>query len=238
MQIGNGTLHLGDCLDVMRAMPSESVDLIASDPPYRVISGGTKSTLAAGWRTSVLAKNDGKIFTHNNITFADYLPEFYRLLKPGSHLYLMTNNLNLKDALIEIERVGFHFHNLLRWDKNNKTANRWYMKDCEYTIFAAKRPVKSITHMGSKQGFAFDNPRDKRHPTEKPVELMEHYILNSSAPGDVVLDPFVGCGTTALAAERTGRRWIAIEQDEEYFNTALGRLYLDTTVTPRYTPEP
>jgi site-specific DNA-methyltransferase (adenine-specific) len=225
MKIGNGEFWLGDCLDLLSAVPDGSVDCVVTDPPYKVISGGTSSKLAAGWKTSVLSKNDGKIFTHNEINFDDYLPVLHRVLKPASHLYLMTNNLNLRDALNAVEEHGFHFHNLLRWDKNNKTANRWYMKDCEYTIFAAKRPVKPINDMSSSQGFKFDNPRNKRHPTEKPAELMCHYIENSTDVGDLVLDPFGGSGTTAVAAERTGRRWLSIERDQAYYYPAVGRVW-------------
>lgn len=222
--IGNGVLHLGDCLDVLAAMPAESVDLLVSDPPYRVISGGIKSTLANGYRGSVLSANDGKIFKHNNITFDEFMPEFFRVLKPGSHAYVMVNRINLVAAITAAERAGFHFHNLLRWDKNTFNANRWYMLDCEYTLFLAKRPVKQINDMSSKQGFAAPNPRNKVHPTEKPIELFAHYILNSSEPGDLVIDPFIGGGSLALAAEQTGRRWIGIELDPEYWLTALDRI--------------
>lgn len=222
--IGNGILHLGDCLDVLAALPAESVDLIVSDPPYRVIGGGIKLTAANGYRKSVLSANDGKIFQHNNITYDQFMPEFFRILKRGSHAYVMTNRVNLVAAITAAERAGFHFHNLLRWDKNTINANRWYLLDCEYTLFLAKRPVKSINDMSSKQGFRAANPRNKAHPTEKPVDLFAHYILNSSNLGDLVIDPFMGGGSLALAAEQTGRRWIGIELDPEYWLTALERI--------------
>lgn len=225
MQIGNGHFWLGDCLDLMRQIPDESVDCVVTDPPYRVISGGKTCAPGYGFRQSVLSENDGRIFTHNNMTFEQYMPEVHRVLKPASHFYFMTNNLNLRDALNAVKRFGFHFHNLLRWDKNTKTSNRWYMKDCEYTVFAAKRPVKPINDCGSSQGFKFDNPRNKRHPTEKPVELMQHYIENSTLGGELVLDPFAGSGTTVIAAERTGRRWIGIESDPVYYYPAIGRVW-------------
>lgn len=220
-----GTLHLGDALDLMRRMPAECIDLIVTDPPYRTISGGKNGAEGYGWRNSVLSENDGRIFAHNDITPDQYLPECYRLLKPGTHLYLMSNTLNLRDMWNALEQHGFHVHNLLRWDKNNKTANRWYMKDCEWTLFAAKRPVKPINMQGSCQGFTAKNPRNKRHKTEKPVELMEHYILNSSEQGNVVLDPFMGSGTTCVAAERTGRRWIGMESDPQHYYPAVGRVW-------------
>lgn len=223
-RIGNGDLIFGCALEHMAAMPAESVDLIVSDPPYRVISGGIKSTLANGYRGSVLSKNDGKIFEHNNITFDQFMPLFFRILKPGSHAYVMSNRVNLVAAITAAERAGFHFHNLLRWDKNTLNANRWYMLDCEYVLFLAKRPVKSIKDMSSRQGFAAPNPRNKSHPTEKPIELFAHYILNSSEPDDLVFDPFMGGGSLALAAEQTGRRWSGCEIDLDFYLRSLERI--------------
>lgn len=222
-----GTLILGDCLDVLADMLADSVDLIVTDPPYRVISGGRKSALGFGWRNSVLKENDGKIFAHNSITTRDYLPAFFRVMRPASHLYLMTNNINLLDALQDAKAAGLHFHNLLIWEKNTATANRWYMKQNEMTLFFCKKPAKRILDAGSKQTFRANNPRNKIHPTEKPVELMQHYVENSSTPGQTVFDPFAGGGATAIAAIRAGRRWIAVEKDEAYFDVAAERIELE-----------
>jgi site-specific DNA-methyltransferase (adenine-specific) len=217
-------LYNGDCLEVMPTLAANSVDLILCDPPYRVVSGGTSSELAVGYRGSILEKNDGKIFKHNDIEIADYLPEFYRILKPGSHCYVMTNNINLRELLNVAERVGFGFHNLLAWRKNNCTANRWYMKEAEWVCFFYKRPAKPINHMGSKQIFEFDNIRGRVHPTQKPVELMLHYIENSTTVGQVVLDPFLGSGTTGVAARNCQRNFIGIERDPDYFAIARERI--------------
>lgn len=225
MRIGNGQILLGDALALMRAMPDECIDLVCTDPPYRTISGGKKGAEGFGWRTSVVSENDGKLFAHNEIEPSDYLPECYRLLKPGTHIYVMSNLINLRATADAMEAAGFHIHNLLRWDKNTKNANRWYMKDCEWTLFGAKRPVKKINSPGSTQGFRAANPRNKRHPTEKPVELMEHYILNSTQAGDVVLDPFGGSGSTAVAAQRAGRRWMCFESDPAHYYPAVGRVW-------------
>lgn len=224
INIGNGSLWLGDCLELMKQIPDGSIDMVVTDPAYQVISGGNKSILSDRWNGSILARNDGKIFEHNSIKTNEYLPILYRIIRKGGHCYIMTNNLNLRDLLNQAESVGFNFHNLLRWDKNNKTANRWYMKDCEYTVFLYKKPAKSINNMSSSQGFKCDNIRDKNHPTQKPVELMEHYIKNSSNEGDLILDPFSGSGTTAIACENTNRRWICIEKDPEYYLKSMFRI--------------
>lgn len=217
----------GCALQTLAAMPDNSVDLIVTDPPYKVISGGNKSEWKSGYKTSVLHANDGKIFKHNAIKAEDWFAELYRVLKPGCHAYIMTNNLNLREYLNLAHAVGFKFHNLLRWDKNNKNANRWYMKDCEYTLFLYKPPAKTINNPGSAQGFAVPNPRNKRHPTEKPVKLFQHYIENSTKPGELVLDPFMGCGTAAIATIKSkvkNLRFIGIEIDPDYYQIAQRRV--------------
>jgi site-specific DNA-methyltransferase (adenine-specific) len=224
MQIENGTFLLTDAIQHMLDMPDECIDMVFTDPPYRTISGGTKSSHVSGFSKSVLAANDGKIFQHNNVSVLDYMTQFYRLLKPCTHCYVMTNNLNLRELLSVAESVGFGFHNLLAWRKNTCNANRWYMKEMELVCFFYKKPAKRIVNAGSKQIFEAPNPRDKRHPTEKPVELMQHYIENSSAVGDLVFDPFAGSGSTAIAAQSAGRRWLSIELDPVFYYSAAARI--------------
>lgn len=226
-----GTLYHGDVLDLLPLIPAESVDLIFTDPPYPVISGGQSRAPGYGYASSVLAKNDGKIFEHNDIEISDYIGELFRVLKPSSHCYIMTNKDNLIKFVLAAQQVGFYWHNLLMWKKNTMTPNRWYMKNVEYVLFFGKKPAKKIINIASTQILECNNPRNKLHPTEKPVDLMRHYIENSSLPGDTVLDPFAGCGSTALAALRSGRRWITIEKDDTYHAVALTRL------SANYAPE-
>lgn len=225
MIIGNGQFIHGDAIDYMRRMPDGWIDMIFTDPPYRTISGGRDSALGYGFRTSILSKNDGKIFKHNDVSITDYMTHFYRLLKEGGHCYVMTNNLNLRELLNVAEAVGFGFHNLLAWRKNTCTANRWYMKELELVCLFYKRPANRINFAGSKQIFEFDNPRNKRHPTEKPVELMQHYIENSTQLGEIVFDPFAGSGSTAIAAQSSGRRWITNEIDPTFYYASVARLW-------------
>lgn len=223
-----GNLYWGDALQLLAALPDDSIDLIATDPPYRVISGGNgpSSKWHQGVNGSILAANDGKIFRHNDVAISDYMPQFFRVLKPGTHCYVMINNLNLRELLNVAADCGFGFHNLLRWDKNTANANRWYMKDCEYTGFFYKKPAKSINRPGDKQGFASKTLRgpDKLHPTQKPIDLMTHYVTNSSDPGAVVLDPFAGAGSTLIAAAESERCFIGCELDPAYYLSAIGRL--------------
>lgn len=226
-----------DVMTAMQGIPDGSVDLAVYDPPYKVISGGSNDKEGGEWSrpSGMLTKNDGKIFEHNKIEPEVYLPEVHRVLKEDAHMYMMINGLGLieGDMLNRVRALGFKIHNLLVWRKNNATPNRWYMKDLEFTIFARKGKAFSINNKGSRSSdTAFDHPLDwdnvrpgqKAHPTEKPVDLMRTYIENSSQEGDLVIDPFMGAGSTGVACQITGRSFIGIELDPEYFLAAQERL--------------
>jgi len=158
--------------------------------------------------------------------FKDWLPECYRVLNNDTHAYFMVNYTNLIELHAAVISAGFKVHNLLIWQKNNQTPSQYYMKNCEYVIFARKGKAKWINNIGgSSTVHQFDNILgNKVHPTEKPVPLLEFYIENSSNPKDVVLDPFMGSGSTGLAAVRTQRSFIGIELMDDYFATAKDRI--------------
>lgn len=216
-------LMQGDCLERMKRMPNGVVDLIVTDPPYKVITGGRGGN---GRPSGILL--DNKQLMGAIPEFREWLIECFRLLKDNSHAYFMTNLINLEKILIEVRAAGFLVHNLLIWEKNNCTPSQWYMKNCEYVIFCRKGKAKYINNIGTKTVHKFDNPKNKVHPTEKPTELMEMYIKNSSNSGDIVLDPFMGSGTTGVAAANTGRKFIGVEADEKYFEIAKGRILKGT----------
>ena len=216
------TLYNADCLDVLKTVKSESIDLVVTDPPYRTISGGNKSEKwKSGYSSSVLYKNDGKIFEYNSITFEEWIPEVYRVLKDGTHFYCMTNTINLCKIVEVATECGFYLHNILVWEKNTANTNRWYMKNCEYTLFFKKGRAKTINNPSSKTVHSFNNPIDKKHPTEKPVELMELYVSNSSNEGETVLDLFMGSGATGVACKNLNRNFIGVEISKEYYRIAL-----------------
>lgn len=220
-------LYNDDCLKTLKQIPDKSIDLVVTDPPYKVISGGNKSEKwKSGYKNSVLYRNDGKIFDHNDISFEEWIPEIYRVLKDNTHCYIMTNVINMENLLKVCRETGFKLHNILVWEKNTMNANRWYMKNCEFTLFLYKGKSKTINNPSSKQVHKFNNiVGNKNHPTEKPIELMKMYVENSSKPGDIVLDPFMGCGTTGVACKELNRNFIGIEIDEKYFNIATDRIF-------------
>lgn len=215
-------LMLGDCLERMKEIPDGSVDLVLTDPPYRVFSGGKKSNPSL---SKSLGGNDGKIFVHNDIDFGDWLPVVFAKMSTNSHAYVMSNFKNLFKLHSVAISCGFYVHNLLVWQKQNMTANRWYMKNCEYTLLLRKGSAFTINNAASPTVHKFENPVGRKvHPTEKPVELMQFYMENSSRRGETVLDPFMGSGTTGVACVNTGRNFIGIERDERYFEIARKRI--------------
>ena len=215
------TVIHGDARNVLSAWPSDSVDLIVSDIPYKVISGGNESR---GRPRGMLSANDGRIFTHNDTHPSDYMSDLHRVLKSPAHIYIFTNLLNLRMVWDEMERAGFKIHNLLLWKKNTVTPNRWYMSNREFVLFGRKGSARSIYTPGEPAIIDAKNPTNKSHPTEKPVDLLRKYVEASSAPGQLVLDPFCGSGSTGEATIAAGRRFVGIEIDPEYVAVARTRL--------------
>ena len=222
-------LYKGDCLELMRGVGTESIDLIVTDPPYKVATGGVPNET----NNVILNKNrpKGILTEHSQLIkiipkFSDWIPECYRVLKNGTHAYFMINSSNLIELANEIEKAGFKIHNILTWKKNNCTPSQFYMKNCEFVIFCRKGKAKYINNIGdSKTVHEFNNISGKKvHPTEKPIELMKFYIENSSEENDTVLDPFMGSGSTGVACVNTFRNFIGFEIDENYFNIASKRI--------------
>lgn len=158
----NVQLYNDNFINVVKNIGDCSIDLVVIDPPYKVISGGNSKGLSYKHKGSITEKNDGKIFKHNNIKISDWIGEVYRVLKDESHCYIMTNVLNLEEMLLEAKKVGFKLHNILVWEKQNCPPNRWYMKNCEYTLFFRKGKARAINNMGSKTVHQFHNPQGNK----------------------------------------------------------------------------
>lgn len=215
-----------DCIEGMKQLDDNSIDLIVTDPPYKTITGG-KGNGKNSVRPKGMLDGNRKLFKHqNNIKIKDWIGELYRVLKDGSHCYIFTNSLNLKEMLNESEKAGFKLHNILIWEKNNCTPSQYYMKNCEYVLFLRKGKAKWINDIGgSKTVHKFNNViGNKLHPTQKPLDLLQFYIENSSNEGDIVFDPFMGSGSTAVACIKTNRNYIGFEVDEEYISIADERI--------------
>lgn len=217
-----------DTLSLLKDIPSESIDLVVTDPPYKMTARGNHGNTGG-----MLAKKitmDGNVFDHNDISISDYANDLYRVLKDGSHCYVMTNHVNLIEMLNTMTDVGFHFIKSLIWDKGNKIMGRFYMSQYEYILFFRKGKGVQINNCGTSDILSFPNKKLKGedgsnlHDTEKPVELMKVLIENSSKPNDIVLEPFMGIGATCIACKQSGRRYIGCELDKKYFDIAKERL--------------
>lgn len=200
-------LHNEDCMKVFPLIPDGSVDLVVTDCPYRIVAGGCtnlENRLGGFLNRDEGNVRNGKLFDNNEIEFSEWLPEVYRVLKDGTHCYIMVNARNLKDLWEEAEKAGFVFQNLLVWDKLNVTPNKFYMQAYELILMLRKGRARYINDMGQKNILRIPNTIGiKYHPTEKPVELMQVLVENSSSEGDVVLDPFMGVGgRTCLQEDR------------------------------------
>jgi len=217
-------LFNGNAVEILKTIQSETIDLIVTDPPYKIITGGDSNGKNSIRPKGILSGN--RELMKFIPKFSEWLPECYRVLKNGTHAYFMVNSTNLTEMLVEVEKSGFKIQNILIWKKNNCTPSQFYMKNCEYIIFCRKGKAKYINNMGgSKTVHDFNNIiGNKVHPTEKPVELMSIYVENSSNENDLVLDPFMGSGSTGIACLKLNRKFIGIEIDTNYFDIAQNRL--------------
>lgn len=228
-----------DCLEVMKGIPDGSVDCAVIDPPYKIVAGGcrkvAKDNECAGIFNRRLDNNKrtdwaeevrtGKMFKHNDIKFEHWLPELYRVMADKSHTYLMINSRNLAELQNKAEQAGFKFQNLLIWDKGNVTPNRYYMQGYECILMLRKGGAKTIINKGTSNILRVPNIiGNKKHPSEKPVKLLEIMINNSTNEHDVVIDMFMGSGSTGVACKNLNRKFIGIEIDEVYFDIAKERI--------------
>lgn len=222
-------LRLGDCRHHLEKLGAESVDLIVTDCPYLVVQGGRtgERTPKGGIFSSQHEQfKKGTVFDDNNLDFSEWLPNLFRVLKSKSHCYIMINGRNLKELQDKAEKAGLTYQNTLVWDKGNKTPNRYYMQQLEFILLLTKEGSRNINNMGTGNLISIKNEVGRKsHPTEKPIGLLKVLIENSSNPGDIVLDPFMGSGSTAVACSQLGRKFIGVEIDPKYYSIALEKIF-------------
>lgn len=219
--IGKCRLILGDALDVLPNLSGQA-DLVVTDPPYRLTSGGNRPGAMGGKMAASVYDNSGLLM--DVVDWADIGGPIYRALKPDADAYVMADDKNLFAAHGGFLGAGFKLHSLLTWDKITPSRTRYYMKDSEFTLYLWKGTARDITNGGDKRITRMARPKGAVHPTQKPVELMAQYIGNSSREGDLVLDPFMGSGTTLVAAAMLGRCAIGIEKNPAHFEAACARV--------------
>lgn len=218
--IGRATLYNANFADVICEFAP--VDLLMTDPPYKLTSGGKNiGGMSGGWMTDYDNGGSPVTMTHD---WQEWLPLIASVMAVDSEAYIMANDKNLRLALNACVDAGLSIHNVLAWDKRCATANRWYMKNLEFVVYAWKGRARRINDAGAKQLISLPQVDQSAHPTEKPVSLMAHYIANSTQPGQRVLDPFMGSGTTGVAAAQLGRVFVGAEIDARWFDVACERI--------------
>ena len=240
----------GDCIEVLKGLPDASVDMVFADPPYNLQLGGD---LLRPDNSLVDAVDDDwdkfdSFAAYDAFTRA-WLTECRRVLKPEGSIWVIGSYHNVFRLGSAIQDLGFWVLNDIIWRKSNPMPNFkgtrftnahetliWAARSREqkrYTFnYDALKAFNEDTQMRSDWTFALctgeerikDADGKKAHPTQKPEALLHRVLLAATRPGDVVLDPFFGTGTTGAAAKRLGRHFIGIERDEGYAKVAEKRI--------------
>lgn len=204
----------------MTAMDSGSVDLVIADPPYFQGNGG------GGGGCSAFGANKKKYRTEIDKMMCgisdECIEQMARVCK-RVNMYIFCSVLQIPQYLAFATRHGYKF-DILTWHKTNAVpaCNGKYMPDTEYIVFIKESGVPLYGTAATKRKYYVTptNVKDKRkwgHPTIKPLNIVQNLIINSTQYGGLVLDPFMGSGTTAVACIRTGRNYIGFEMNPEYY---------------------
>jgi site-specific DNA-methyltransferase (adenine-specific) len=236
-------LYQGDCLEILAAIPENSVDLVFADPPYFLSNGGI--TCHAGKMVSVHKGDwDKSRGPESNHEFnRAWLAAAQRVLKPNGSIWVSGTAHVIHSVGFAMQQLGFKLLNDISWVKPNPPPNlscRYFTHATETIIWAAKDKksrhtfhykLMKETNRGKQMKSVWEiRPPERRekkcgkHPTQKPVALLERILLASTNEGDLVLDPFAGSGTTLLAAFRLRRQALGCELSAEFLTLSLRRL--------------
>lgn len=236
-------LYLGNSIELLARFPEESVDLIFADPPYNLSNNGT--SVHAGKRVSVNKGDwDKSQGTENDFNFHnEWIAACRKVLKPNGSIWISGTYHSIYACGYALQIQGFRMLNDVAWYKPNAAPNlgcRMFTASHETLIWASKsiksKHVFNYSEMreGSFPNDFIKNPGKQmrsvwsittpgkteklhgKHPTQKPLSLLDRVIRASSNPGDTVLDPFCGSATTGVAAVLNGREFVGIDADEKY----------------------
>lgn len=209
----NIKLLKGDCLEVMKDIPSGSVDMVLADIPYGEVNQ----------KSSGLRKLDRGNADACNIDLVDMVQECTRVCTGSFYIFCGVGQISEIDKCFRFNKMTTR---LCQWEKSNPSpmnGTRLWLSGSEFCVFSRK-PKSTFNRRCEKPIWKFPVGRSKIHPTEKPLELMSYLIESSSVEGDTVLDFTMGSGTTGVACKNLNRSFIGIELDEEYFKIAQERI--------------
>ena len=214
----------GDCLELMKDIPDGSVDLVLTDPPYIVETSG------GGLYKGESVKYNKEIEFMKNGFSENVLEEICRIMKK-INVYFFCSQKQIPiliDFFVNKKKCNW---NLICWHKTNvvPACGNKYLTDTEYILFFREKGVKVYGTYETKKTYYVTptNQKEKKlygHPTIKPQEILKNLIVNSTTENGVVLDCFMGSGSTGVACVNTNRRFIGIELDDGYFNIAKKRV--------------
>jgi modification methylase len=239
---------MGDCIEIMNSLPAGSVDLIFADPPYNLQLGGDLARPDGSHVDAVTDDWDkfSSFETYDRFTRA-WLKAAHRLLKPDGAIWTIGSYHNIFRVGAALQDEGFWILNDIIWRKANPMPNfkgTRFTNAHETLIWAAKgehsrycfnyhamKAMNDDLQMRSDWtipictgGERLKDGASKAHPTQKPEALLYRILVACTQPGDVVLDPFFGTGTTGAVAKLLGRRWIGIEREPKYVRVASERI--------------
>ncbi len=244
-----GSIRVGDCLEELRKIASASVDLVFADPPYNLQLAGDlmrpNNTRVDGVDQAWDKFSD---FAEYDAFCRAWLGECRRILKPDGALWVIGSYHNIFRLGVAVQDLGFWIQNDVIWRKVNPMPNfrgKRFTNAHETLIWAGQNRKSRVTfnyeslkasnddlQMRSDWLFPIcsgperlkDDGGRKAHPTQKPEALLHRILVGCTKPGDVVLDPFFGTGTTGAVAKKLGRRFIGIERDPDYAHAAEARI--------------
>jgi len=207
-----------DCIDLLKSIPNESVDLIVTDPPYCI--NYSRHDKASRFNKPIM--NDD-----NFLLIENYIKECFRVLKNNSAMYMFTNYKTIDFFKIQLEKF-FNIKNIIVWDKGSNgmgDLDTTFGYSYEVIFFCSKgNPLIRGKRIPDVWRFSRVNKSEQVHQNQKPIGLIERCILKSSDEGDTVFDGFMGSGTTAIASILSNRNFIGSELDFEYYNIAKERI--------------
>ena len=218
----------GNNLEAFSEIPDNSVNLVLTDPPYNISQKNNFETMN---RQSIDFGEWDK-----NADILTWLTLLDRIVKKNGSVVIFNSWRNVADIADVLDANGFETKDLIRWVKDNpmpRNRDRRYVADFEQAVWAVKKRGKwtfnrlndtydrplIMSGLTPKSEKSFGN-----HPTQKPIAVMTELLMRHSNPGDVVLDPFMGSGSTGVACVNTNRDFIGIELDETYFEIAENRI--------------
>jgi len=234
--IGNATLYCCDALAMLEALVPASVDAVITDPPYS--SGGAfRGDRAMDTKSKYLSSGSGnRDVTHNfggdnrdqrsfHFWSTLWAAAALRAAKPGAPALFFTDWRQLPISTDYLQAGGWVWRGVVPWvKKTHRPQMGRFGAQCEYVVWGSAGPMPADRGVGCLPGFfEYSYPTDREHVTQKPVDLMLDMVQICEG-GGVVLDPFMGSGTTGVAAAHLGRRFIGCEQNPEYFAIARRRI--------------